>query len=144
MSDIDAQIAALQAIKAQQATARPDAATPGAVSPPSPPPPAQAAQPDIAAIVSQAVTAAMQAMAVNTPRPPPAPSGPPISDKGSPTGPGMAEWKRELSDNKGLSMSPAARSQMEADLGGAEPARRMRLKFAQESGATERIKVTAK
>src|SRR5688500_3811056 len=104
--DIDATIAALQALKAQQASAPASppppqgehilapSTAPAPVPPQSPPiPPSSAPQGDIAAIVRAEIAAALKGVAVA----PVVPSTHPISDRGSPAPNGAVGWRYELS-----------------------------------------------
>lgn len=73
----------------------------------------------------------------------PAPSGPPLSDKGSPAPGGVVNWEREFAENPGF-MSPAARAAMDAKYG-IEKARRMRIDAVNAPGGQgERLRVTTK
>lgn len=68
------------------------------------------------------------------------PSGPPLSDKGSPAPGGVVNWEREFAENP-VAMSPAARAAMDAKYG-YEKARRMRIDAANAPGGqAERLKV---
>lgn len=73
----------------------------------------------------------------------PQPSGPPLSDKGSPAPGGVVNWEREYAENPGF-MSAAARAAMDAKYGH-EKARRMRIEAVNAPGGqAERLRVVTK
>lgn len=73
----------------------------------------------------------------------PAPSGPPLSDKGSPAPGGVVNWEREFAENPGF-MSAAARAAMDAKYG-VDKARRMRIDAVNAPGGqAERLRVVTK
>lgn len=71
-----------------------------------------------------------------TPAVPAAPSVAPISDRGAPAPTGAVGWRYEL--NNPIGMSPAARAQMDAELG-VEKARKMRLEAARKQAEGLRV-----
>lgn len=73
----------------------------------------------------------------------PQPSGPPLSDKGSPAPGGVVNWEREFAENPGF-MSSAAKAAMDAKYG-VEKARRMRIDAVNAPGGqAERLRVVTK